>query len=148
MPRLPSAPSPQKHHTQVSTLKAPGETLREVAVQGEFEGEDLPLYSFELRRRGVPFWKRLLQPNTAAPEVRALRARCAPLRFARALGWGQGRRACVAGGQGVAPSSGDPKSLASLLRPEPVFSQPHHADDAKTAERAAGGRAAQAAPRL
>lgn len=49
---------------QVHTLKAPGETRADVALNGAFEGEDVPLFTFELKRKGH-FVERLLNPNTA-----------------------------------------------------------------------------------
>lgn len=53
---------------QVFTLKAPGESRADVALNGEFYGEDIPLYAFELKRKSH-LLERLFNPNTALPEL-------------------------------------------------------------------------------
>lgn len=62
--------APDQICREVCTSKPPGESLAAVAAHGEWEGEDLPLYLFELRRRKSPPWRRLLRPAEAGGDER------------------------------------------------------------------------------
>jgi hypothetical protein len=44
---------------QVHTLRGAGEALSDVALAGEFEGEDIPLYDFEVRKKKAGLLERL-----------------------------------------------------------------------------------------